>query len=101
MKKRQPRWFTPILLFAWASFWLYAAIHLLAGGELWFRWYRGATRILVQRDTHPYHFWGCAILFVLFVALGVWHGIVELRRRRYIQHRRSSRATMMQDLQHT
>jgi len=64
---------------------------------MWFAWSRSAPRILVQRDTHPYHFWGCVILFILFAALGLWRGIVELRR--YIQQRRSRRATMMQDLQ--
>jgi len=97
MKKRQPRWFTPIFLFAWASGWLYAAISLLAGEQMWFAWYRGATRVLVQRDTHPYHFWGCVILFFLLALVGAWAGIVELRR--FILQRRSNRAMMMQDLQ--
>jgi hypothetical protein len=89
-------WFKPIPFFAWGSGWLYAAIHLLAGGELWFSWTRGATRILVRRDT-PYYFWGCVSLFFLLALVAIWAGIVELRK--YLRQRRTQSATMMQDLQ--
>lgn len=68
------------MLFVWTSVWLFMAIHLLAGGDLWFSWYRGGTRILVQRDTHPNYFWFCVILFFLLAIVGAWAGIVELRR---------------------
>ena len=84
MRNPRHKWYTPVFLLAWAGAWIYFSVHLLSGGEVSFRWYSGATRILVRSDVHPYYFWACVCASFLLALIGMWGGIVELRK--YLLH---------------
>ena len=91
------KWYAPVLLFIWSSGWIYFGVRLLAKGEEWFAWSRGAKSILLRPDTHPYCFWGCVAAAFVLGFLGVWAAIAELRR--YMRQQRPATSSMMQELQ--
>jgi hypothetical protein len=97
MKSSTHKWYAPVFLFAWALGWIYFCVHLLAGGEEWFAWHRGAQSILLRPDTHPYYFWGCVAASFVLAFIGVWAGIAELRR--YMRQQRPASPSTMQELQ--